>query len=345
MKKALTILLLLGICVGMMSGCGIQGTSTTTANTTTAAATTAGTTSAEETTKQEEVKLVIGYTPLSMEFEYFQTVVSNMQAECDKIGAKLIVKDPQMDAAKQTTGIEEMIASGCNIIVICSVDPAAADASAKYCKEKGVKVISHVSNFKGADSYVGLDELAFGTSTGEAAGQYIKENLGGKAKVAILNADTLGGNLLLRSKGLVDGLIKYAPDATIVKNVTAFSEEKALTEVETILQANPDLNIIETTNDPGAYGALSAVKAAGKEGQIKIFAIGGDIRLGDLIAAGSIEASTDSNPEWTGQKMVEIANLLIQGKTVDLNITIPQMLLTKDNIGPINEARKAAANK
>ncbi|MDZ7837977.1 MAG: substrate-binding domain-containing protein [Actinomycetota bacterium] len=104
------------------------------------------------------------------------------------------------------------------------MDHAAAGASAQYAKDNGVFVISHVSSFDNADVYVGLDELAFGLSTGEAAGKYVKENLDGKAKAAILNADTLGGDLVLRSQGLSEGLLEHAPEAEIVANVTAFEE-------------------------------------------------------------------------------------------------------------------------
>ncbi|MDZ7837976.1 MAG: hypothetical protein U5N58_08495 [Actinomycetota bacterium] len=36
-------------------------------------------------------------------------MTENIRAEADKDGAELIVRDPQMDAAEQATGVEEMV--------------------------------------------------------------------------------------------------------------------------------------------------------------------------------------------------------------------------------------------
>ncbi|MDZ7837978.1 MAG: substrate-binding domain-containing protein [Actinomycetota bacterium] len=76
----------------------------------------------------------------------------------------------------------------------------------------------------------------------------------------------------------------------------------ALNEVETILQAHPDLDVILTTNDPGAFGAASAIQAAGKEGEVKIFAVGGELRLGEMILEGIVESLMTLTPRRRGEK-------------------------------------------
>ena len=47
------------------------------------------------------------------------------------------------------------------------------------------------------------------------------------------------------------------------------------TAMENCLSANPNINVVYAINEPAAEGAYAALKAAGKQSQIKVFAIDG----------------------------------------------------------------------
>ena len=320
MKKLFILALAVLLVIGLFSGCQMETPGSSTESATQPAETES--TAATDQAPEGDEEIIIGYTPLSMEMEYFQNVVKAMEDTAAKYGnVTIMVKDPQMDAATQMTGIEDMIAAGADYICICSIDVATAENSTAYVHEKGKKVISHVSAFEGADVYVGLDEYTFGFMEGEAAGKYIKENLDGKGVVAILDADSLGGDLLLRSKGIEEGILSQAPDSVIIKS-TAFEEEVAMTTTETLLLENPDINFICTTNDPGALGALAAVESKGVGDKVTISAIGSEERLIKAVAEGKILFTVDSGASTAGVAMVEVAVKLSKGEEVDKNITV-----------------------
>ena len=117
----------------------------------------------------------IGYSPLSSELEYFQRVILGMQKKCDELGIELLISDPQLDLNKQVTGLENLLTAGAQSLVICCLDPVAVEAAVDEAHAQGKTVISHVSTFKGADVYVGLDEYSFGYAGGENFAKELKK--------------------------------------------------------------------------------------------------------------------------------------------------------------------------
>ena len=279
-------------------------------------------------------QVVLGYTPLSMGIAYFNDVVVGIQKKAKELGVKVVIRDPQLDAGKQFTAVEDLITAGCNVIAICSIDIATAQSAVKYAKEKKVPVISHISKFDGADAYVSLSEYDYGFAAGKGGADYILKNMGGKANVAILDADDLGGDLLLRGKGLQEGVLSGGPGIKVVARTTAWQEDKALNAMEAILKEHPEVNFVVTSNEPGAYGALAAAEAANRK-DIRISAIGSEDRQLDLIAAGKIVHGIDPSPIWTGEKIVEYAVKMVRGEKFDKESMVPFGKVTPDNAAQI----------
>ena len=172
----------------------------------------------------------IGYSPLLMGFDYFQFIAQGMKEIADQCKVKLVIDDPNADAAKQVSGIENMVSSGIGSVAIYDVDPQAILTAVDTAHKANVTVIAAVSAFKGADVYVGISDYDFGRLGAELVGQALAQRKPGKAnyKVAILNADSLGSNLLDRKKGLQDGLKKYIPNFTIAAKCNTKMHRKNL---------------------------------------------------------------------------------------------------------------------
>jgi ribose transport system substrate-binding protein len=351
MKKLLLWILIMLTVLSMVLTGGLLGCKTTTAAETTAAATTAAattaaattaaaTTAAAETKTEEIVISKIGYSTLTTQMEYFQRVILGMQLTCKKNNIELLLDDPQLDLDKQLTGLENLLTSGAQALVICSLDPVAVGAAVDEAHAKNIPVISHVSTFENADCYVSLKESEWGMMLGTTFGEELKKiEPDMELKMAVLSADSLGEGLLQRVQGELDGIMKSYPDAKVIARSDAFDEATALTTVETMLQANPDINVIVCSNDPGAYGAISAVEGAGKELNKDIYiCTGGDqFKTLDMVEQGKILISAEAGPEKTGVLMVENAIKLIKGEEVPLNSYMDLIPITKDNVKQVRE--------
>jgi fructose transport system substrate-binding protein len=281
----------------------------------------------------------IGYSPLSTQLEYFQRVILGMQRKCDENGIKLLIDDPQLDLNKQVTGLENLLTAGAQALVICCLDPVAVEAAVDEAHAKEVSVVSHVSTFEGADVYVGLNEYEFGFAGGETFAQEFQKVHSGKAYIANLDANTLGEGLVQRNNGLIDGFKKYFPNAEVVAQSTAFDEAKALEVFEAMLQANPEINVMLSNNDPAAYGVIAAVESAGLgvNRDVYIGCVGDQFKTLDLIENGTIFSSVSVSPERTGEIMVEVAIDLFNGKEVPVDVYIPHKPITKSNVAEVRD--------
>jgi fructose transport system substrate-binding protein len=206
-------------------------------------------------------------------------------------------------------------------------------------KTAGVKVLAAVSVFDGADVSVGISDHEFGYQEGLLAGPILLKDKPGRDSynVAILNADSLGSNLLDRKKGLTDGLTAAGVKFTVVSDVEAWAEDTALNATETLLQAHPDVDLILTVNDPGSLGAESAVEAAGNKSTI-VMGLGIDKRVLQGVLDGTFPGSVSPAPIETGRALAAVSFALNRGDKVPANVVVPVVTITKDNAQAIMDS-------
>ena len=103
-----------------------------------------------------------------------------------------------------------------------------------------------------------------GKVLGDAAAAYIKERLGGKARVVLLTHDSLQF-LAPRFVAMRDSL-KDIPDVTIVADISpaTVNKEGGFATMRTILLAHPTIDVVLGA-DTVVLGALDALRAAGKD--------------------------------------------------------------------------------
>jgi ribose transport system substrate-binding protein len=123
------------------------------------------------------------------------------------------------------------------------------------------------------------------------AADYLGKELNGKGKVAIC---TLPGQLNHEERvaGFKETMASKYPDIEIVSTVNGKADQTiAATMMSGVLQANPDVSGIFASDATSGVGVATAVKEAGKAGQVKIVSFDTDKGTLDLIKDGTITAS------------------------------------------------------
>src|SRR5207247_607528 len=134
------------------------------------------------------------------------------------------------------------------------------------------------------------------SSTGRAAREFIEARLGGKARVALIGFSSQlpeqGG---ARQKGFKQE-IAGMPGVTIVAEQDAWNAPEAATTVSEILTKKP--NVIWAANEGGTVGAVTAVRSAGKAGQVVVFGTDISAQLIDFLLDddGVLQAVTAQKP-------------------------------------------------
>jgi simple sugar transport system substrate-binding protein/ribose transport system substrate-binding protein len=99
-----------------------------------------------------------------------------------------------------------------------------------------------------------------------------------------------------------------------------------------MLTANPDLRGLFIQTDQPAIGALRAIKAARKEGDVLVAAFDGIPDFVDLLKSKALVCSGMQQPYLMGQKSGEALVSAIGGGTPEKQILVPILVVTSDNI-------------
>jgi len=284
---------------------------------------------------------VVGILACTLETEYHSTVANGAAAQLDKYGLKAEVFDSQVKADRQISAIESFVARGAKVLVVCEFDPKAIDKTLKDAAKAGVQIIQFAGR-NAADIggiTISVEDADLGYAAGEYAGQLIAKELGGKAKVAILDYPDLP-QVVVRADNIEKALKKEAPDATIVGRFLGGTPDNGLKSMENALQKTPDINVIVSINDAGALGALKALEGAGKKpGDVIVVGIDAEKQAKDNILKGYFFRGTvDTSPDITGVLVAEAAVKVLAKSKFPQNIAVPVTLVTKDSL------EKAMAN-
>jgi ribose transport system substrate-binding protein len=112
-----------------------------------------------------------------------------------------------------------------------------------------------------------------------------------------------------------------------------FDRNKAMDVMETMMQANPDIDAVFCGNDAMAMGAYQAVLAAGKADEVKVFGFDGAADAIQGIADGKIEATVMQFPVLMSRTSADLAHQYLNGKR-DFSSKTPVevILITPENV-------------
>jgi len=277
----------------------------------------------------EKVEIVgngsIGLAVSTQNNPFFVTLVEGAQEAADKLGVKMQVTDAGDDAAKQTTDIETLVASGISVLVVNPVDSDAVAGAVKAAIAKGVRVISVDRAVNGVeiDCSIASDNVAGAAM----ATQFIVDTLGEGAIVAELQGITGASAAIDRSAGfhqVADTKLKVVAEQT-----ANFDRAQGMSVMENMLQANGDIQAVFAANDEMALGALEAISGSGKN----VLVVGFDATddAVEAVRAGRMGGTIAQQPALLGATAVENAVNLINGQSIEKNIPVEVTLVTRDN--------------
>ena len=256
---------------------------------------------------------------------FFVTLVEGAKKQASALGVQLTVADAGDDAAKQTSDIEDLVASGISVLIVNPVDSDAVTGAVEAAMAKGVKVIAvdRAVNGTEIDCQIASDNVL----GAELATQFIVDTLGEGAMVAELQGVTGASAAIDRSQGFHN--IADAKLKTVSSQTANFDRTEGMSVMENMLQANPDIQGVFAANDEMALGAMEAISGAGKS----IVVVGFDA-TDDAIAsikAGQMAATIAQQPDLIGSTSVEYAVKLIGGESIPTSVPVEVTLVTKDN--------------
>lgn len=324
-KRALPIVLLVLFAL-VFSACAVP--------TATPATTTGGETQAETIT--------IGAILFGVD-SFFENIQRGMEMAAEETGIELLVSVHDHDIAKETEYIEDYVTRGVDAIVITPESLDASVAAIKAAYDAGITIVCFNTCLNADDTakYVSAffetSQESLGYQTGEYLATWIPEHIEGDVNIGILQCDRFEA---CKRRG--DGFRKALADAGItwneVSNQEGFMPDVGSTVAESMLQANPNINILWSENEGGTVGEVIAVRSM--DLQDKVFVFGTDIspQLADMLLADDnvLQAVTGQSPRLMGSDAVKAAIAVVKGETVEPYTIVPNAFFSRDDPDAVN---------
>ena len=208
----------------------------------------------------------------------------------------------------------------------------------KQAQEAGIEVVDLDGNLDPAILEAEGIDITFSIGSdnvlaGAQGAEFLVSQVGADAEGPVLVIEGLSGNITgqKRASGFADKLAELAPGLEIVASLPGdWDRGKAANITNDILTRNPDLVGIFAANDGMALGAVESVFAAGKGGDVVIIGVDGNSDAVKSINEGRLTASVAQLPYLVGKQAVENVKIAIEGGSVETNIIVPTLVLTKE---------------
>lgn len=267
---------------------------------------------------------------------YFIDMEKGAQEAADRLGIHLIVQaaDRELDVERQMQICENLIQRKVDVLCVTpsgtrEIIPAIVKANASGIPviivdtqadlEALAKAGGKTAGFIGSDNYEG----------GKIAGLFLAEKLGGKGKVAILEGIPGHETADSRRKGFLDA-IALSPGIELVTSQPAnWERDQGFNVFQNMLQAHAGINGLFAASDLMALGAMEAIAAAGKTGQIIIVGFDALDEAKKAIENGTMAGTVAQHPDDMGKAAIENAYKLLQGEPIPAHIAVRIELITK----------------
>ena len=205
---------------------------------------------------------------------------ANMKAELEKAGYEVELLFGANDIPTQVSQIETMIADGCQVLVIASIDGDSLGTVLAQAKEAGIPVIAYdrlIMNSDAVSYYATFDNWLVGVKQGEFIRDALDlDNADGPFNIEFITGDPGDNNINFFFDGAMSILQPYLDAGTLVcpsgqteKTVVAtanWATDAAQSRFESILASNyadgTQLDAVLASNDSTALGVENALASS-----------------------------------------------------------------------------------
>ncbi|BFV60781.1 sugar ABC transporter substrate-binding protein [Kitasatospora sp. CMC57] len=271
--------------------------------------------------------------------EYFQTMKKGAEEHAGQRGdltlnATGIQNETDIDG--QVAAINKCITDKAAALVLAPADSRALIAPLQRASKAGMKLVNiDVKLDDAALKAAGLDVPFVGPDNAAGAqksGDVLAKALGTGGKVVILEGVSGAANAQQRKAGF-DAAATAGGLQVLDSKSANWETDQAYTVTTNLITAHPDLQGVMASNDNMALGAIKAIAAAKKQGQIKVTAFDNVDAIHPYVQDGTVVATVDQYAAKQAGDGIDVAMKEIAGEQVSAWVKTDIKVITKAELG------------
>lgn len=273
---------------------------------------------------QRATRKVIGVVPKATSHLFWVSVQEGVEKAGKDLNVEVIWNGApsETDYARQVQIVDSMINRRVDGLAVAATERKILTSAIDRAMAAGIPVIVFDS---GVDTTNIVSFIATNNYEGGALGaRSLAKAMGGTGNVALMMHAPGSTSTMEREQGFEETLAKEFPNVKIVARQYSMSDRaKGRAAAENILTANPSLNGMFASAEPGSVGALLAIQARELTGKVKLVTFDSSEPLVEGCKAGAVAAMVVQEPQRMGYEAVKAVVDKLNGKTppkrMDLN--------------------------
>jgi len=263
-------------------------------------------------------EITVGFLQRQLDAPYYSAMQAMAEDIAEEQGFKLLFQNAGGDAVTQLDQAQTMLSQGADVLIVNALDPETQRAQFEQIAGE-VPLLFIDTGIEGVGvTSVTSDNLAVGKLSGELTAKRFTS--GDSIDVGVLTGGP--GDIVVgpnRQQGFLDGLEAGGLTVNLKASAVAdYAQDKAVPAAESMLAANPDLDLIFGLNDSMALGALTVLQdqgntttlvAASADGQKEALAIINEGCDAQYVSTGL------NSPSLATDRAFEIAIALATGES------------------------------
>jgi len=272
--------------------------------------------------------ITVGYAQVGAESDWRTANTESFKSTfTEENGYKLIFDDAQQKQENQIKAIRSFIQQDVDYIVVAPVVETGWETVLEEAKEAGIPVIlsdrmMQVSDDSLFEAWVGGNFVKEGETCGNWLADYLEAQGRGDEEINIVTIQgTIGASAQVgRTEGFANVLAEHSNWKMLDMQTGEFTQAKGQEVMESFLKSYDEIDVVICENDNEAFGAIDAIKAAGKtcgpDGDIIVVGFDSVKAAFESMIAGDLNATFECNP-LHGPRVAEIIQKLEKGETVE----------------------------
>ncbi|HWL26728.1 MAG TPA: substrate-binding domain-containing protein [Ureibacillus sp.] len=276
---------------------------------------------------------------MQSDVEWFKQIQYGMEQAAEEFNVDLKIGNSNLDLATESSLIDTYISQGMDAVLVSAIDSSSSVQAIKRAQDEDVLVVNYNTNVDESvmEYFVGIDNFELGAQAGRKVAEYVETELDGKAKIGMVTLSMFEVGID-RAEGFLSEIEKV-PGIEIVSQQDANGPEEGMSVAETMIQANPDMDIMWAANGGTTHGVVQGIISKGLQDKIKFFGTDMDLQTANTLLDSSspYQAVSTQDPEKIGYESVKAAVQALKGESVSDEIIVDLDFFTKEDESKIKE--------
>ena len=276
----------------------------------------------------------LAYLTPGLDLPFWRILAKGIEDEAKKHNATSTAYDSHNSAQTQLQNAQDAIARKVDGIIISPTDSSTAPSVLELAKRANIPVVIADIGTTSGDyvSFIISDNEKGAYGIGQAFGRAMKAKGWDKGTVGLVTISLARNNGKARTGGFRKAMQEAGIKEAALSQMQTYTADETFKFVQDMLTAHPEMRGLFIETDQPTIGALRALQATRRKGEVLVAAFDGIPDFVKLIEDGEIVGSGMQQPYLMGERSAQAMFDHFAGKTPPKEILVPIEVVTKENV-------------